>query len=100
MMIKAHKLASKMVGNYSARLALALRQLWSLLKKEVAKMKCLVLKHQHNLASGKKWDEMTLTQKVAERELTLSEDVKLGYMTVEQFEKQLQREIESFLVTG
>lgn len=36
MMIRAHGLAKTMVGNYSARLALALRQLWASLKKGVA----------------------------------------------------------------
>jgi len=38
MMIQAHKLAKQMVGNYSARLALALRQLWTSIKKGVATM--------------------------------------------------------------
>lgn len=36
MMVKAHGLAKTMVGNYSARLSLALRQLWASLKKGVA----------------------------------------------------------------
>jgi len=38
MMIQAHKLASKMVGNYSARLSLALTQLWAVVKNGVAKI--------------------------------------------------------------
>jgi len=36
MMVQAHKLAKQMVGNYSARLSLALTQLWASLKKGVA----------------------------------------------------------------
>jgi len=33
MMVEAHKMAKQMVGDYSARLALALRTLWAALKK-------------------------------------------------------------------
>lgn len=38
MMVKAHKMARKMVGNYSARLSLALRELWASIKKGVKKV--------------------------------------------------------------
>lgn len=95
MMVTAHRMAKQMVGNYSARLSLALTQLWASLKKGVAKT-MLVLKYQQHLVS-KKWAEMTHTEKIAERELTLSEDVKLGYSTVQEFETQLQKEIKHIL---
>lgn len=38
MMIKAHKMAKQMIGNYSARIALALRQLWASVKAGVKKV--------------------------------------------------------------
>jgi hypothetical protein len=38
MMIKAHEMARKMVGDYSARLSLALRTLWAAVKKGLKKM--------------------------------------------------------------
>lgn len=38
MMTKAHKMAKQMIGNYSARIALALRQLWAIAKEGVKKM--------------------------------------------------------------
>jgi len=39
MMVEAHKMARKMVGDYSARLALALRTLWAAAKKGVKAVK-------------------------------------------------------------
>lgn len=38
MMVEAHKMAKQMVGDYVARLALALRTLWAAAKKGVAKV--------------------------------------------------------------
>jgi len=38
MMVEAHQMAKQMVGDYSARLALALRSLWTAAKKGVAKV--------------------------------------------------------------
>lgn len=56
------------------------------------------LKHQHCLVNnGKKWSEMTTTEKVAEREWTLAQDVKLGYITEQQFNVELQRSIHNIL---
>jgi len=43
MMVKAHQMAKQMVGDYSARLALALRTLWAAAKKGAKAMKELIV---------------------------------------------------------
>lgn len=43
MMVKAHQMAKQMIGDYSARLALALRTLWAAAKKGLETMKELIV---------------------------------------------------------
>lgn len=72
-MVKAHQMAKKMVGDYSARLALALRTLWANIKKGVNN----IVKAIENLAgtgSEKQiaWatDIINTTRKKLQNELT------------------------------
>ena len=60
MMVMAHKMAKQMVGNYSARLSLALRQLWASLKKGVVKMLISQINLEvsaENITSVAKWNK-------------------------------------------
>lgn len=58
MMVKAHADAKQMVGNYSARLAIALRQLWADLKREAKKVaeKIRLINVRHR-SSGFAWKD-------------------------------------------
>ena len=71
MMVEAHKMAKKMVGNYIARLALALRTLWVAAKKGVTKS----MKAIENLTGSEKqiaWatEIVTTNLNALQRELT------------------------------
>jgi len=52
MMVKAHQMAKQMVGNYIARMALALRTLWASIKKGVAKMDKLIIGKDYGFVYG------------------------------------------------
>lgn len=72
MMTKAHKMAKQMIGNYSARIALALRQLWAIAKegaKKVADVIRLVnVKHR---SSGNIWKNTICNAEISNGVMTL-----------------------------
>jgi len=56
-------------------------------------MKLQYQKHLLPKGHGKKWDELTHTQKIAEVELAYSDNVRLGYWTEDRFNQELQDKI-------
>lgn len=73
MMIKAHNMAKKMVGDYSARLAIALRYLWALAKeagkKMAEKIRLVNVKHR---SSGNVWCNTICSATIVDGVMTLT----------------------------
>lgn len=72
MMTKAHEMAKQMVGAYSARLALALRQLWASLKVEVEKVaEAIRLVNVKHRSSGNVWKNTICNAEINNGVMTL-----------------------------
>jgi len=83
MMVEAHKIAKQMVGDYVARLALALRTLWASLKKGVKAVKTPLT--SLNAVVGARISATTKAFNVAYENATITEvipGVKKGNVTV------------------